>query len=98
MDLNDDRRIFAWLALLLGLAVAGYYLFSPSERAKRLCDDAIRAEIRTPASYDRIDAFVSDGYVSITYDAQNGYGAVVRGRGRCSLDETTGQVISTFIR
>ncbi len=70
------------LALCSVLALAA--CTPPREKA---CDDAIKATLKTPASYKR----VSTGANEIVYDAVNEYNAPIRQRGLCFYDEKTGK-------
>lgn len=57
---------------------------APQRNALALCDDAIKATLKAPATYVR----VSDGTLGVMeYDAQNGFGVLVRGRGYCTFKD-----------
>ena len=57
---------------------------APQRNALALCDEAVKATLKAPATYVR----VSDGTLGIMeYDAQNGFGVLVRSRGYCTLKD-----------
>lgn len=49
------------------------------------CDTAIKATLKTPASYKRVSTEGSAGSYWIEYDAVNLFNAPVRGAGRCTI-------------
>ena len=71
------------VTLIVLVAVAGC---TPPYRAK--CDDAIKAKLRSPATYQRVslEGGASDYAISIEYDAANAYGTPIRGKGTCYLE------------
>lgn len=51
----------------------------------RLCEAAVLQVIKTPATYRRADVERYEEDVTLIFDAQNVFGALVRSRAQCSL-------------
>lgn len=94
--LGEDRLVFnrfsapTIIGLLAFLSLAGFGLFyySPVQKRLRLCDQAIRADLKAPATYDRVSGSQDYGQTtmfSITYDAENSFGVPIRSSARCSI-------------
>lgn len=93
MEIEVPQRDFnpmLGIAIVAALAAAliGMFYFSPEQRALRACEDVLKDKLKAPATYHRVDYLSSsDGRsVSITYDAENSFGAPIRGVYFCSLD------------
>ncbi len=87
-----DRQFYAWIIGMLLVTAVFLAIFAayPRYRALAICDEAVQAELKAPATYVRVkpsywDADVGAGSIPMTYDAQNSFGVPVRGSGRCSL-------------
>lgn len=77
------KALVTALVLALGLLIAVKW---PIYRELSKCDDAIKTMLKAPSTYERISPTIwnSGDYISkIEYDAQNGFGVPVRGRGVC---------------
>jgi hypothetical protein len=90
---GDDHRLtglllFGGAALVFALMIA--MPWAKREMALRLCDDAIREQLKAPSTYDRIEYLElgddDDRSYWITYDAQNAFGVPLRSKGSCRLN------------
>lgn len=55
------------------------------------CERALKATLKAPSSYQRVSALEPcEMFCAIEYDAQNSFGALLRGKGFCSIDQKTG--------
>lgn len=91
------RRRWPWIAgaaaVILAIAGGVTYAALPStdDEAVEFCQEEIRDRLKTPASAKFSDATVDPEEGSTVYrvsgavDAQNGFGAMVRGNYRCTL-------------
>jgi hypothetical protein len=56
-----------------------------------MCDEAVKAKIKTPSTYSRIGFTTTDylgfSYVRVEFDAQNEFGAVIRSKAICKYDK-----------
>lgn len=79
-------EIGAFFLVFLAM-VAGVFWFATGQHRKEiaLCEDAIRATLKAPSTYQRIDASDRDPPYRIVYDAQNSFGVPLRGAGYCSV-------------
>lgn len=86
------------------IALAGFAALSASpfaltwyfnERAIQLCEERIKAEIRSPSSYQRIKVDGS-GVFDIEFDAANSFGTPIRGSASCVAQY--GEVKVFFLR
>jgi hypothetical protein len=89
---------YSWVVIgviaVIGALIGGtFWLAGAKERTGwRLCDEAIKATLKAPATYQRImddqlSSFASgDSSFRITYDAQNGFGVPIRSRGFCTVN------------
>jgi hypothetical protein len=80
-------------ALILGFFwIIGWFAASSEREGWRLCDEAIKATLKAPATYRRVmdndlDSFsIGETSFIITYDAQNSFGVPLRGKGSCMID------------
>lgn len=78
------------LSLMAFVLLASFTLFyfSPVQKRLRLCDQAIRADLKAPATYDRVSGSLDYGQAtifSITYDAENSFGVPIRSSAKCSV-------------
>lgn len=86
---RGGRYITAIFLLVVGGACSAPFV----DRAFKLgkCDDAIKATLKAPSTYKRVDySLFSEGYpvnYTISYDAQNSYGVPLRDSGRCTLHQ-----------
>lgn len=87
-----NNRLGLGLALVAALALGGYVAHSAGvldsyfpDPAIRICDDAVRTAIRSPATYRRAEAFIYQAGVNIAFDAENGFGGNVRSYAVCSF-------------
>jgi len=83
--------LFAVLAVPVVLGVAIYLLATvPLARDLHLCDEAIKAQLKAPTTYKRVKApdtySNSTTFYSIEYDAANGFGVPLRGKGSCQVN------------
>ena len=53
------------------------------------CDDAIKAQLIAPATYERIASSGIGNMHSITYDADNAFGVPIRASGNCWIEGDT---------
>jgi hypothetical protein len=85
----------ALLAVALMTATSSCSVFEP--QSYKQCEAFIQNKLKTPATYKRVSAegiSMKDGtqyWVHITYDAQNEYGALVRGQYICQYPAFRGQ-------
>lgn len=71
-------------ALFLGI---GWLAGMDQRRDLALCEDAIKAQLKAPATYQRVEfSGVLKPDYRITYDAQNSFGVPLRGSGYCTVD------------
>lgn len=87
-----NRQFYAWIMgmLLVTAALLALFVAYPRYRALAICDEAIQAELKAPATYVRVkpsfwEADVGVGSIPMSYDAQNSFGVPVRSSGRCLL-------------
>lgn len=92
VEKNDTAPAVIALAFLMTVItglVVWYFYFAPLPTDLRLCDEAIKNQLKAPATYNRIN---SPGYYStiydITYDAQNAFGVPLRSHGWCEFDKS----------
>lgn len=103
MDNSKDVKELWWLIVVLGLFGLGYtYYPKPPERV-RMCFHVLEQLLKSPSSLQPVEIndlqrtsqskFTIDPHpnstwwVYIKYDAQNGFGAVVRGSASCYFDD-----------
>lgn len=84
----EPKAAVGWVAFLAGTCATLWLALSwPKIAELHRCDDAIREQLKAPATYRRISPSVwevANSYVSkIEYDAQNSFGVPIRGRGVC---------------
>lgn len=90
------RGYAAVIAVVLALAaIFGGIIYAggqPLRNDLRLCDEAIMATLKAPATYRRIEAptFRRTSY-RIVYDAENSFGVPLRSTGYCSIHENGGR-------
>ena len=85
----------AAIVLAAGLALSG------CNAAVEGCEDAILASLRAPSTYDRVDASsvpqpnaaLPHYLVSVKYDAQNGFGAMIRSTTYCEVPMVDGKPV-----
>lgn len=89
----DRKEITGMIAVFL---VAGILLFVllrwPVWSELSRCDAAIKDQLKAPATYNRVSPTWWNATSSVThieYDAQNGFGVPVRGRGTCIAGESS---------
>lgn len=80
---------FAVPALLIGALV--WVAKAPERAGYQMCDEAIMATLKAPATYRRIDGpdtfATGDDMFRITYDAQNSFGVPLRSKGFCTITD-----------
>ena len=54
-----------------------------TDPAIRMCETAIQETLQAPATYKRTEAVISGERVLVRFDAQNGFGAILRKVGTC---------------
>jgi len=70
------------------LTIASIFLLgSCHDRSLDVCDDAIKATLRSPSTYKRISIDGGYGSFTVQYDAANAYGTPIRGNGRCYVHD-----------
>lgn len=78
-------------ALLLVLIAGSAYWFTPSNRAARLCDAAIKDHLKAPSTYRRISAATHlqplPPTAEITFEADNDFGVPIRHEAYCRLSD-----------
>lgn len=80
---------------LIAFALLGGFLLSTrySDLLKlRACDSAIKAELKAPATYNRVsplflEVLSGQSVDMIEYDAANSFGTPIRGKGYCVANE-----------
>ncbi len=81
------------LAIPAGIVAVFYLLMAlPERQDMALCDEAIKATLKAPSTYRRIEGpgtyrVANGSRYMIEYDAANGFGVPVRGRGNCKVNE-----------
>jgi hypothetical protein len=76
------------LLLACGLLVLAWiFYFGPTPSGLRQCDEAIKAQLKAPATYRRISGDGSYGIFNITYDAENSFGVPIRSKGMCFVND-----------
>lgn len=92
---EPSRRSLRWaVAAALGISIAlvGSIYFAsqwPRSRDLKLCDQAIQATLKAPATYKRVSASDDMGtFYRIEYDAENSFGVPLRGSGYCTVDDS----------
>ena len=63
------------------------------------CDEAIKAQLVTPSTYDRVEAIAEPGgnimkYI-VSFDAENSFGAPLRGQALCYIKDGTASAYIT---
>lgn len=95
-DFKEIGRYIFYGSLIFAAMLGGIYIVShiPEYTALKKCDAAIQATLKAPSTFRRIsyNGSGSDGDYSFTisYDAANGFGVPIRGRGRCFTDRSSG--------
>ncbi|ALJ14227.1 hypothetical protein [Sphingopyxis macrogoltabida] len=89
-----------YLTLLGFLAAVGalfggvIWAAGSSQRSElSMCEDAIKATLKAPSTYVRIEASGGHDGMShrIEYDAQNSFGVPIRSYGYCSIEDNGGR-------
>jgi hypothetical protein len=95
---GEPRAKMVWLfpVLMLGIPAAmigAAYLLAalPERRDMALCDEAIKATLKAPSTYRRIEGpgtfrVASGSSYMVEYDAANGFGVPIRGKGACKVN------------
>lgn len=90
MGMIRKSMIVAGVASLVLGIVAGAIYYWPENVVLRRCDNAIMAQLKAPATYNRISSTGTmvdgRGLYEITYDAENSFGVPLRSHGWCSVD------------
>lgn len=77
-----------WLALgFAGLLIGGLIFLIVRDPGLSLCDEAIKAQLKAPSTYERISASGPRGSYRIEYDAANSFGVPLRGQGYCTVKD-----------
>jgi len=90
---KDDAAPVVVALILFGITITSlvvwYFYFAPLPTDLRMCDEAIKAKLKAPATYNRINSpdYYSPIY-DITYDAQNSFGVPLRSHGWCEFDKS----------
>jgi len=79
----------AWLLLvsaplLTGCDFIDSWLTDPAIRA---CEISVKRQLRAPATYVRSDASIYGRSVSLVFDSQNGFGALIRDTATCNFGQ-----------
>jgi hypothetical protein len=69
----------------LALAGCNYIDGWTTDPAIRACEFAVRQALKTPSTYQRISAAIDARSVSLSFDSQNSYGALIRSRAKCNF-------------
>ncbi|WP_432769767.1 MAG: hypothetical protein HEQ22_03205 [Sphingopyxis sp.] len=65
-----------------------YLAGAPLRNDMALCDAAIMATLKAPATYRRVPSSETKGSLyRLEYDAENSFGVPLRGQGYCSISE-----------
>jgi hypothetical protein len=65
------------------LAVQHPRLFQREDPAVPACEAGVKKLIRSPASFQLADSYILENEVNLSFDAQNGFGALLRGSATC---------------
>lgn len=61
----------------------------PPPKSVLACESAVKAFLRSPSTYKRINSTGLSDYAFVEYDAANAYGTPIRGVATCKFDEGT---------
>ncbi len=81
---SDRTALIMTLTIFVGFVGGLIWLltFKPGLSA---CEDAIKATLKAPATYQRVKVDGPSGDYSITYYAENSFGVPLRGTGQCLI-------------
>lgn len=82
------RRLSALAMTTLVAACSG----EPANQLTAICENAVKESIRTPASYRQVELeeLPSARAAKVIFDAENGFGALVRAVALCQFDHEAG--------
>tara|TARA_B100001179_G_C18552126_1_gene386522 strand:- start:171 stop:485 length:315 start_codon:yes stop_codon:yes gene_type:complete len=87
MDEKTFRRR-TWSIIVVGCIAIGSFPYVMDSLRLTECDDAIRATLKAPSTYQRVYYYreAPDRY-RITYEASNSFGVPIEKTGQCNLDK-----------
>lgn len=73
-------------AAFVAIVVVPGFMFLDRQSRISQCEDAIKRQLRAPASFERVDFERNGLKMRMVFDAANGFGAPLRGRAYCYWD------------
>lgn len=91
VDQGISRGMALGLALVIGLPILAFLaiMILPGRMHLSECEDAIKAQLKAPSTYERVDYQQAGPLLMIQYDAQNSFGVPLRGSGVCNTSGST---------